>query len=262
MFSIATTSAESLTNILCNFFQRSARILVMNDLKLSDSLFTLIAILFCSTLVLTNVMAVKLFQVPFSHAVLSGGDLLYPISFLLTDIVAEIWGKKRARFLVAAGFMTLIFTFLVTQVALSLPPHPAWVAPDNPFGYRSADEYQNAFASVFHVSGIMVFASATAYLVSQSIDIRIFHALKRVTSGRHLWLRNNASTMISQSVDSFIFTAIYFYFGLQFEVWLCLELLMSMIVFKIAFALIDTPLCYWGVSLVKRLIQKDALRFA
>lgn len=226
----------------------------MSSLRKSDAVFTALAILFCVNLVLTNILAVKIFRVPFFNIALSGGDLLYPLSFLITDIVTEIWGEKRSRFVVLSGFFMCLFMLMVVQFTLHLPPHPYWVSPDNQFGFTTPEDYQQAFSSVFHVGGFLILASSTAYLASQLTDIQIFQFLKRLTSGRHLWLRNNGSTILSQMIDSFIFTIIYFFWGIGLELAACIQMFLYMLGFKIAFALIDTPFCYAGVAVIRRFI--------
>ncbi len=225
----------------------------MDELSRSQKVFIILAVLFSVNLVLTNILAVKIFQLPFSDIPLTGGDLLYPISFLITDITCEIWGRKRANFLVGCGFAMSLFMLLAVQFTLSLPPHPFWAAPGNPFGYTDPAQYQTAFESVFHVSGILILASMIAYLISQFTDVSLFHFFKRLTKGKHLWLRNNASTMTSQLIDSTVFAAIYFYFGLGLEFLVCLEIWFYMYACKLLFALFDTPLCYAGVALIRKI---------
>jgi len=217
----------------------------MNDLK-----FCALAIVFCVTLVLTNILSVKIFQLPFLNIALTGGDLLYPLCFLITDIVTEVWGKRRASFIVYAGFFTMLFMLGITQLFMRLTPHPFWVAPDNPFGFATVEEYQNAFVSVFHVGGYLVFASLTAFITSQLLDISLFQFFRNLTKGKHLWLRNNVSTTLSQLVDSVIFTSIYFFWGLGLEFAVCIQLFLYMYGFKLVLALVDTPLCYLGVTLL------------
>jgi len=232
----------------------------MSNFRRSEATFTCLAILFCVNLVLTNILAVKIFDVPYFHVALSGGDLLYPLSFLIMDIITEIWGKQRASFVVYAGFFTCLFMLIVVQICLQLTPHPYWVSPGNTFGFTSPKHYQNAFASVFHVGGFLVLASSVAYLTSQLMDITLFHFFKKLTHGKHLWLRNNGSTILSQMVDSIIFTSIYFFFGIGLELSACVQMFLYMYGFKVFFALIDTPFCYAGIALINHLNDCEASR--
>jgi len=230
----------------------------MSHLSKSDAIFTALAILFCVNLVLTNILAVKIFTVPLTHIALSAGDLLYPLSFLITDIVTEIWGEKRSRFVVTTGFFMCLFMLAAVQLTLYLPPHPFWVSPDNGFNLKTADEYQNALEAVFQMGGFLVLASSAAYWASQLVDIRLFQLLKQSTAGRHLWLRNNVSTMTSQTIDSLIFTTIYFFWGVGLSAADCAQLFAFMLGFKLIFALVDTPLCYLGVATVRRLMRRES----
>ena len=163
---------------------------------------------------------------------ISAGILPYPITFLVTDIISEIYGRKKANQVVASGFIASIFIMFVTSIAQSVPA-TVW-SPVN-------DE---TFTKVFGLFGPAVFASMTAYLVAQFIDIRIFHFWKELTKGRHLWLRNNGSTIFSQLVD----TSAVLILLCSFDVieWSRFNsLLINGFLFKVIVALVDTPLFYF-----------------
>ncbi|MEE8515737.1 MAG: queuosine precursor transporter, partial [Alphaproteobacteria bacterium] len=164
---------------------------------------------FVVVLVLTNIIGVKLFlafpeTLPrglFGEAItLTTGLITYPVTFLLTDIVCEVWGRAKANLMVITGFFMSLASLVLIQISLALPGAPAWPA-SNPY-FATVADMQRAFESVFTLPGILIFASMTAYLVAQLMDVRLFHFWKRVTAGRHLWLRNNASTMTSQLFDT------------------------------------------------------------
>src|SRR5690606_10808547 len=110
---------------------------------------------------------------------ISVGVLPYPITFLITDLVSEIYGKKRANQIVIAGIFSSLFSLLIIYVADSVP------------AITNSPVNDALFSKVFGNSVIAVFASMTAYLLAQFIDIQIFHFWKRLTKGKHLWLRNN-----------------------------------------------------------------------
>ena len=112
-----------------------------------NQVYLILTTLFSVVLVLTNIIGVKLFQGPFnpsSHA-LTTGIITYPLTFLLTDVVSEIWGAKKANTMVLIGFLMSIVMLIFIQIAMYLPAHPYWVAPNNPFGFETVNEYQNAF---------------------------------------------------------------------------------------------------------------------
>lgn len=214
---------------------------------------------FVVVLVLTNIIGVKLFlafpeTLPhgiFGEAItLTTGLITYPITFLLTDIVCEVYGRRRANLMVATGFVMSLISLVLIQIALVLPGAPAWAAA-NPF-YGTVPDMQRAFESVFTLPGVLIFGSMTAYLVAQLMDVRLFHFWKRVTRGRHLWLRNNASTMLSQLVDTIIVNAIFLGFGLGLDWAIVAKIIVASYLFKLLIALCDTPFIYLGVAIVRR----------
>ena len=111
---------------------------------------------------------------------------------------------------------------------------------------------QNAYESVFTLPGILIVASMTAYLVAQVVDVKIFHFLKSITSGKHLWLRNNLSTSVSQLIDTIIVNSIFLYIGLGLSFNIIFQIIVTTYVFKIIIALIDTPIVYLVVNLLKK----------
>ena len=149
--------------------------------------------------------------------------------------------------------MSLISLVLV-HVALVLPGSPAW--PSGNLDYKTAIEMQTAFESVFTLPGIFIFGSMTAYLVAQLLDVWLFHFWKLMTNGKHLWLRNNASTVISQLVDTIIVNSIFLGLGLGLDWLLVGKIIAASYLFKILIALIDTPFCYLGVVLVRRVARQ------
>ncbi|MGA0393256.1 MAG: queuosine precursor transporter [Rhodospirillales bacterium] len=231
--------------------------------ELSQKSFAVFAVLmaaFVVVLVLTNIIGVKLFlafpeTLPkgiFGEAItLTTGLITYPITFLLTDIVCEVFGRKRANLMVVTGFVMSLVSLVLIHIALVLPGAPAW--PSGNPDYGTVGEMQKAFESVFTLPGILIFGSMTAYLAAQLLDVRLFHFWKRLTQGKHLWLRNNASTIVSQLVDTIIVNSIFLGFGLGLDWVIVGQIIVASYLFKILIALIDTPFCYLGVALVRRI---------
>ena len=192
----------------------------------SERLYLLLATAFSVVLVLTNIIGFKLFRAPFyPEFALTAGIVTYPITFLITDIVSEVYGKRRADFMVVVGFAMSLLMLAVIQLAVVLPPHPYWVPPVAPFyadGWTAGagqpastalDGYQHAFGSVFALNSLLLFGSMLAYLSAQLCDNYLFHFFKRLTDGKHLWLRNNGSTLVSQLVDTLVVNSILFFVG-------------------------------------------------
>ena len=219
-----------------------------------DQTYLILTTLFSVVLVLTNIIGVKLFQGPFnstSHA-LTTGIITYPLTFLLNDVVSEIWGSKKASAMVLIGFLMSFVMLIFVQVALYLPAHPYWVAPNNPFGFENVDEYQNAFNSVFSVNGKLLFGSMLAYMVAQLLDVKLYHMWRRITKGKYLWIRNNGSTSISQLVDTFIVNSILFYWGFGWEFWQGISVMLTIYIYKLILAALDTPFIYLAVAIIKK----------
>jgi queuosine precursor transporter len=219
-----------------------------------ERVFTVLATAFVVLLVLTNVIGIKLFRAPFNpEFALTTGILTYPLTFLFTDLVSEIYGKRRADFMVVLGFVMSLVMLGIVQLAVAVEPHPYWVPPVAPF-YGSESDYQHAFESVFALNGILLFGSMSAYLAAQLADNRLYHFWKRVTKGKHLWLRNNASTWVSQLIDTGVVGCIFFYGGLGMDFGVGLKVMATIYVYKLVIAALDTPFIYLGVWIVRSVL--------
>ena len=164
------------------------------DRQLADTIYLTLAALFTASLVASNLIFQKFFYwEPFGlyKFEVSVGILPYPITFLITDILSEIYGKKKANQVVIAGIFASFFSMLIILVADFAP------------AIENSPINNNEFHKVFGLSPLAVFASMMAYLCAQFVDIKIFHFWKKKTNGKHLWLRNNFSTFASQFIDTF-----------------------------------------------------------
>ena len=228
-----------------------------------ERVYLVLTVAFVVTLVLTNVVGIKIFQSPIWKDeegvgfALTTGILTYPLTFLFTDIVSEIYGRKRADLMVILGFFMSLLMLVITQVAVGVAPHAYWVPAENPF-YGSEADYQHAFRSVFALNGILLFGSMLAYLCAQLTDNRLYHFLKRLTKGRHLWLRNNGSTWVSQLVDTIIVNSILFYWGMGMDLKVGASIMVTIYVHKVFLAMLDTPLIYLGVWGVRKILGQEA----
>jgi uncharacterized integral membrane protein (TIGR00697 family) len=228
----------------------------------NEKVYNIFLAIFITMIVLTNIIGVKLFDVPThylpgnfldSSITLTTGIITYPLTFLITDIVCEVYGKKRASLMVILGFLASILSLIFINLAVTLPGSEVWI--NGELGFRSIDEMQNAYESVFTLPGFLISASMLAYLVAQLIDVRIFHYLKNKTNDKKLWLRNNVSTMFSQLIDTIIVNSIFLYFGLNLSWEIILKIIIASYIFKIVIAVLDTPLVYIGVYYTRKIIK-------
>ncbi|WP_100804389.1 queuosine precursor transporter [Ulvibacter sp. MAR_2010_11] len=193
--------------------------------------------LFIASLVVSNLIFQKFFSWDFFGLYtfeISVGILPYPVTFLITDIISEVYGKKKANQVVTAGIFASFFSLLIVYVSAAVPATD-WSPISDAL-----------FDKVFGATAVAVFASMMAYLLAQYIDISIFHFWKRLTKGKHLWLRNNFSTFLSQFVDTFTVLALLCSFG-KIDWALFAPLLLSGFLFKVLIALLDTPFLYAAV---------------
>ena len=218
-----------------------------HDKALARKIYLYLAALFITSLVVSNLIFQKFFYwYPLEMSLfgvrlfeLSVGILPYPITFLITDLISEIYGQKRANEVVVAGIFASFFSIGILLVASAAPAIPASPIDDT------------TFTQVFSLSPLAVLASMIAYLSAQFVDIRIYHFWKKLTQGKHLWLRNNFSTFASQIIDSATVILLLCLFGVL--PWsLFWGLTLSSIVFKILVAAIDTPFLYLFVGMFRR----------
>ena len=218
-----------------------------------ERVYLVLAAAFVVVLVLTNIIGIKLFAAPHdpTNFALTTGIITYPLTFLITDLVSEIYGKKRADFMVIIGFVMSFIMLGIVQIAVAVPAHPFWVPAESAF-YDTAAGYQTAFESVFSLGPVLVVGSMAAYLCAQLTDNYMFHFWKRKTGGKHLWLRNNGSTSVSQLVDTLVVNSILFYVGFGWPLMQGLKVMATIYVYKLILAVLDTPLIYLGVYGIKR----------
>ena len=230
-----------------------------------ERVYAILLSVFVVILVLTNIIGVKLFiafpklldSACFGGAcTLTSGIVTYPLTFLITDTVSELYGRKRADFMVYIGFAMSLVMVVLVQLVLALPGSPVWV--NKGLGFSDVAGMQTAFESVFTLPGTLVLGSMTAYLCAQLLDNRLFHFWKAKTQGKHLWLRNNASTMVSQAVDTVIVNSIFLGFGLGLPWPVVGQIMVAVYLFKIAIAALDTPLVYLLVGRLRVFLNLPA----
>ncbi len=229
-----------------------------------DALFLTLTGVFLTSLVLGNVIGTTKFVTIFemdlpgwlqaitpelvrngAHYTMSvpAGLIAYPFTFLATDLISELFGRKKAQLVVWIGFSMNFFMLFLMSVNHWLP---------NSLGVSGG---LDLFEGVYEFMVGNVIASMIAYLIAQSVDVRLYHFWKKKTNGKHLWLRNNGSTMFSQLIDSTAIITILYVAGNLGDninsVGAVIILILNSYLFKFFFALFDTPLMYVGVKLFK-----------
>lgn len=218
-----------------------------HKVELAKKIYLYLAAIFITSLVVSNLIFQKFISWhPFDVEILgnklfelSVGILPYPITFLVTDLISEIYGKKKANQVVIAGIFASLFSLLILTVADFLP------------AIQNSPIDDSTFKLVFSKSLIAVSASMASYLLAQFVDIKIYHFWKNLTKGKHLWLRNNFSTFTSQFIDSF--SVIFFLTIFQILDWSqFVGLVFSAFIFKILVAAFDTPFLYILVGIFRK----------
>lgn len=211
---------------------------------------TALAMAFITTLVVANIIAIKLFS--FSVPIIPDDWLIdnvwvlpvsaftYPITFLITDTISELYGRKATTRIVWMGFGCSILMLAMIYLGKILPGADFWVADGG------QDHYDFILGSVPRI----VAASMVAYLISQNFDVFAFHFWRRKTDGRYLWFRNNASTMMSQGIDTALFITIAFAGTVPGSV--LATMLVGQYLVKVCLAALDTPVVYALIGLIRR----------
>ena len=200
-----------------------------------------LAMAFTTFLVVANIIATKI--VTLGNWSVSVSFIAYPLTFLVTDTISEVYGRRTVTVVVWTGFALSLLVVLLTYVGGIIPAASFW-------------EGQQAYDDILGSVPRIVLASMVAYLISQNNDVILFHVLKRVTKDKHLWLRNNGSTIVSQALDSTVFVSIAFAGTVPGGVlW---ELIYVQYVIKLGIAALDTPLVYALVGAVRRIEGKEA----
>jgi len=214
-----------------------------NGLARQEKIFLLLSCSFVVLLVVSNIIAGKIIAVAGVFA--PAAVICYSLTFAATDTMAELWGKERTKFVVNVGFVVTIISALFIRISILMPAAPFW-------------GHQDAFELILGGNLRIVLASLTAYLISQHHDIWAFLFWKDKTRGRHLWLRNNLSTAVSQLIDTAIFIVLAFY-GTGSPLF---AMIIGQYIIKLTIALCDTPLVYLLVKTISRVAASESMQAA
>jgi queuosine precursor transporter len=211
-------------------------------------LYLVLGCIFTTCLVVGDLIGVKLIDVPMPGwtAVITVGLIPFPVTFLLTDLLNEFYGKQAARRVTFIAFGCALLTYSFVWIAGAIPISALTQSPS--WGGTNAA----SFANVFLGGQRMILASLSAYMVSQLIDIFAFHSLKKLTKGKLLWLRATGSTLASQAIDTVTVNLVAWTGLMAFDQ--ILNIMLSSYAVKILIAIGLTPVIYAGHALIERML--------
>jgi len=198
--------------------------------------------LYITFMVLVNTIGTKIISL--GGIRVSVGIFFMPVLFVATDIVGEVYGEKETRTFVRISIAMLVVLVVMMNICIAIPPNENW-------------PYQEQYAIIFSSSSRMTIASLVSFAVSQSLDVKLFALIKKMTGEGKLWIRNNVATIICQFLDTVLFEFIAFYkLTPKYTVSFLFTLIIPYWSFKVLFALLDTPFCYMGVRWLKNGAEK------
>lgn len=223
----------------------------------STRLFYILGSFFVANAILAEFIGVKIFslektfnRLPVNFSILgydnlsfnlSAGVLLWPVVFIMTDIINEYFGRRGVRFLSFTAAGLILYSFLMVYVAMFLHPADFWTARETSGGILNMDL---AFNTVYGQGMWIIAGSLTAFLIGQLVDVTVFHFFKEKTGTAKIWLRATGSTLVSQLIDSFVVLIIAFYFGAGWDIRLVLAIGIVNYTYKFFIAVVITPLLY------------------
>ena len=244
----------------------------------STKLFILLGGFFIANAFIAEVIGVKIFslehtvgiapfQIPLFGNVfsfnLTAGVLLWPVVFIMTDIINEYYGKRGVKFLSYLTAGLLAYAFLMYYLAIKLVPADWWPASKT---LQGVNDMQSAYAQIFGQGIAIILGSLIAFLIGQVVDVVIFHKIKKWTGEKHIWLRSTGSTIVSQLIDSFVvlFFAFYLYpkyisqsNGKAWAFSLVMSICIGNYIYKFLMAVVLTPVIYWVHNLIEKFLGHD-----
>jgi queuosine precursor transporter len=232
-------------------------------------LFLLLGSFFIANAIIAEFVGVKIFSVegtlgiaPFAIQLfgdtysfnMTAGVLLWPIVFVMTDIINEYFGKSGVRLFsyIAAAFIT--YAFVLVYASIHTAPASFWVTKQTASGVVNM---QDAFSNIFGQGLWIIAGSLVAFLLGQLIDVYVFHFIKTKTGNKALWLRSTGSTLVSQFIDSFLVLIIAFYIGGNWPLKLVLAVGVVNYMYKFCVAVLLTPLLYILHALIDNYLGKE-----
>ena len=229
-----------------------------NYLNKENTLFYILGGIFISNAILAELIGVKIFSI--EH--LFGLDPVN-MTFFMTDIINEYYGPKGIKFLSYFTVVLILYSFLAITLAIHVPPADFWPKSHlstglSPGDYRNGvANYDSAFHLVFGQGLYIIIGSVVAFLVSQVIDVYIFHKIKQRTGEKTMWMRSTGSTLVSQLIDSFVVLFIAFYIGAGWDMRLVLAIGFVNYIYKFTIAILVTPLLYVFHNIIEKFLGEE-----
>ena len=239
-------------------------------------LFLLLAGFFITNTLVAEFVGIKIFSFeetlgfkPFSLSIfgvdglgfnLTAGVVLWPVVFILTDIINEYFGMRSVRLLSYLAVGLVFYAFAMIYLAIDLSPNEWWQYQS---GKLSSDPLKHitdmdlAFNSVMGQGLGIILGSMIAFLIGQVLDVAIFHRIKKVTGEGKVWLRATGSTLVSQFIDSYVVLIIAFYFWSDWELSRVLAIGTVNLIYKFAVAIILTPLIYLAHNIIDKYLGEE-----
>lgn len=188
---------------------------------------------------------------------LTCGVLLWPLEFVMTDIVNEYYGPRAVRRISYTAVILISYAFIMFYGSIQTPPADFWITQN---ASKGVPNMQSAFNGIFGQGMWIILGSLTAFLVSQIVDVTIFHRIKRVTGEKRVWLRSTGSTLVSQLVDSYIVLTIAFKFGSNWSWPLVFAVGTMNYIYKFLMAIILTPAIYFVEHRIEKYVGHETAR--
>lgn len=220
-------------------------------LSRKETLYTALVSIFSIVVVLSNLFAAKLIRFPFVEVGVPAGVITYPLTFLIGDLVTELFGTKHGRWMVYIGLGVSVLAQGLLMLAAWLPA----------FESHEVAQYnqQAVFDHLFMMNGASLLSSLAAFFLSQLIDVWLYQRIKQLTGDKMLWLRNNVSTLTSQAVDTLLINFCFFVLILNAPLSVALKVSAVSWVFKSIFSISLTPLFYLVVTWCKKLVGREPI---
>ncbi|MBL0144438.1 MAG: queuosine precursor transporter [Chitinophagaceae bacterium] len=228
-------------------------------------LFILLAAIFITNALIAEVIGVKIFSLEktfglnvwhfnlfgeqVSPFTLTAGVLIWPVVFIMTDIINEYYGLRGVKFLSYTTAILIAFAFIIYFIAIRLAPVDWWIGSN---AAKGEDNMQTAYNSVLGQSNWIIIGSLVAFIVGQMVDVVSFHGIKKITGEKKIWLRATGSTLLSQLIDSFIVIFIAFKVGSDWSWAKVLAISCSNYIYKFIMAMVLTPVIYWVHNAIEK----------